>query len=303
MQERRRTRAATCGTNPTTFPSGCTGPNGLFNGDGTGCSKTCTKEPICRDASGQTQKCATSCGNGNIEAGEQCDDGNLNDNDGCSKTCMLEGKFMCTPTPKPDTQTCTQSINSGQCLELPVKYRDFKSEHETGGHPDFFYYGSTVSSPVTVTSTTHGAIPFAKRYCVPNSSGPARKNDSTARCWDMAQANLDAKGKPAFNTTRNGGGANAALCDRQFTDGGHDGGTVTTSTAATATRRAWQAARRSALRLLRQYHGSPWYKGPAPVVSSATTFGQWWATAPTRATGRPLASTPSNAGAAGRSRA
>ena len=26
----------------------CPGPNGLFTGDGSGCSKTCTKEPQCR---------------------------------------------------------------------------------------------------------------------------------------------------------------------------------------------------------------------------------------------------------------
>src|SRR6185437_15357276 len=59
-----------CGTDPTTLPSGCTGPNGLFNGDGTGCSKTCTKEPTCRSNSGTcaagsagtTTACSTSCG-------------------------------------------------------------------------------------------------------------------------------------------------------------------------------------------------------------------------------------------------
>ncbi len=82
--------ACDCGTDPTKFPSGCTGPNGLFNGDGTGCSKTCTKEPTCRSASGKTQACSTSCGNGNIETGEDCDDGNEVDGDGCSSTCKIE---------------------------------------------------------------------------------------------------------------------------------------------------------------------------------------------------------------------
>lgn len=33
---------------------------------------------------------ATICGNGLIEEGEQCDDGNLNDNDGCNSTCKKE---------------------------------------------------------------------------------------------------------------------------------------------------------------------------------------------------------------------
>src|SRR6266700_301051 len=81
-----------CGTDPAHLPAGCTGPNGLFNGDGTGCSRTCTKEPVCRGTagSGTTHSCATTCGNGNIEAGEACDDGNLTDGDGCSSTCTVE---------------------------------------------------------------------------------------------------------------------------------------------------------------------------------------------------------------------
>jgi fibro-slime domain-containing protein len=269
-----------CGTDPTKVPAACTGPNGLFNGDGTGCSRTCTKEPICRDASGKNQKCATSCGNGNIEAGEACDDGNNNDGDGCDHNCMTEGSFTCTPTPKPDTQTCVQSINTGMCLELPVKYRDFKSEHESGGHPDFFYYGATIASPVNVTSTTHGAISFAKRYCVPNSSGPARKNDSTARCWDMALPNLDAKGKPAFNTARNGGGANAELCDCQFTDWSHNGGDGNHVPGYGDATGAGKPLNGLTYVNSGNNIGSPWYKGPAPIVSHSTpagnTFGQWW---------------------------
>ena len=268
-----------CGDGTVAVPANCTGPNGLFNGDGTGCSKTCTKEPICRDSTGKTQACATACGNGNIEAGEQCDDGNNNDGDGCSHDCKLEGSFMCTPTPKPDTVPCTAAGTSlgATCLDLPVKYRDFKSEHETGGHPDFFYYGTPIASPLTVNSTSHGSISFKNRICVPNSAGPARQNDSTARCWDMAQANLDAKGKPVFNSTRNGGGNNATLCDCQFTDWSHNGGDGNHvpgygDAATTAGRPLSTIPYQNSGNKI----GSPWYKGPAPVVTSATTFGQWW---------------------------
>ena len=32
------------------------------------------------------------CGNGTIDEGEQCDDGNRMDGDGCSKYCMKESK-------------------------------------------------------------------------------------------------------------------------------------------------------------------------------------------------------------------
>ena len=267
--------ACDCGTDPTKLPSGCTGPNGLFNGDGTGCSKTCTKEPICRSSSGKTQACATSCGNGNIEPGEQCDDGNAVSGDGCSSTCQTEPGFSCQTVQKQDTVPCTQNINEGEnCLDLPVKYRDFKNESASGGHPDFFYYGAQIPNPIMVNSTTHGNISFKQRYCVPNSAGPARKNDSTARCWDLAQANLDANGRPAFNSTRTGG----TTCDCQFTDWSHNGGTNNIvpgyGDATTAPRPLSGLAYVNSGNAL----GSPWYKGPAPVVSgTGTTFSQWWA--------------------------
>jgi fibro-slime domain-containing protein len=253
--------------------------NGLFNGDGSGCSKTCTQEPVCRNAQGKTQACATSCGNGNIETGEACDDGNLDNNDGCSSTCTVEGGFTCSPRTTPDTQPCTQPGNVGNCLQLPIKYRDFKNETLSGGHPDFFFYGATIPNPLTIGNvavpltdgsgnTMNGSIAFNRRWCVPNSGGPAKKNDSTARCWDMAQANLDANGRPAFNTARS---TTPTLCDCQFTDFSHDGNGGHVPGYAGST-----YAVLSSFGYARGQDGHPVYKGPAPVVTSATTFGQWW---------------------------
>jgi fibro-slime domain-containing protein len=263
-----------CGTDPTNLPSGCTGENGLFNGDGTGCSRTCTKEPTCRNSSGKTGACSTSCGNGSIEVGEECDDGNQLIGDGCSSDCKIEPGFTCQTVQQSDVQDCTQSINGGgKCFELPLKYRDFKNENVSGGHPDFFYPGAPIPNPITVNSTTHGSIPFQQRYCVPNSAGPARKNDATARCWDLAQANLDANGRPAFNGTRTGG----TTCDCQFTDWSHEGGS---NDIVPGYGDASQPPRPlGGLTFVNSGNslGSPWYQGPAPVVTSATTFGQWWA--------------------------
>jgi fibro-slime domain-containing protein len=264
-----------CGTDPNNLPMGCTGPNGLFNGDGTGCSNTCTKEPICRGTAGTgtTHACATTCGNGNIEPGEQCDDGNMVSGDGCSSTCMTEPGFTCTTAMKPDTQMCTQAIYSGQCLELPVKIRDFRSEHDTNGHPDFFYYGATVANPVNVAGVLGGpaTLPFSKRYCVPNSAGPARKNDATARAWDIAQANLDNNGRPVFNASRAGSGG-ATLADCQFTDwsiggnGGHVSGYTMTNSPLNGLTFVGGLGQ----------SGNAMYRGPAPIVSTAASFGQWW---------------------------
>ena len=264
--------ACDCGTDPTKLPSGCTGPNGLFNGDGTGCSKTCTKEPTCRNSAGKTQACSTTCGNGNIETGEACDDGNTMSGDGCSSTCQIEAGFSCTIVRKDDAVDCLQGGNSGKCLELPVKYRDYKNESVSGGHPDFFYLGATVPNPVSITGVDGqtGAVNFSKRYCVPDSSGPAKKNDSVNRCWDLAQANLDANGKPQFNTSRTGG----LTCPCQFIDWDHDtnGGHVPGYSAVAN-------SPTSGLTYINGANGHPMYRGPAPIVTSAASFGDGSATA------------------------
>ena len=263
--------ACDCGTDPTKFPTGCTGPNGLFNGDGTGCSKTCTKEPTCRSSTGKTQACSTSCGNGNIETGEECDDGNAVSGDGCSSTCKKEAGFTCQPVQKDDAVDCMQSGNTGKCLELPIKYRDYKNESITGGHPDFFYLGAAVPNPASMTGVDGqtGAVSFSKRYCVSNSSGPAKKNDSVSRCWDLAQANLDANGKPQFNATRTGG----LTCPCQFIDWDHDtnGGHVPGYTATNSPT--------TGITYVNGASGHPMYRGPAPIVASAASFGDGSATA------------------------
>ena len=36
------------------------------------------------------------CGNGVLDGDEECDDGNLNDNDGCNKWCKLDPGYVCT---------------------------------------------------------------------------------------------------------------------------------------------------------------------------------------------------------------
>ena len=268
-----------CGTDPTVLPTGCTGPNGLFNGDGTGCSKTCTKEPICRNSAGKTQACSASCGNGSIETGESCDDGNQISGDGCSASCQIEAGFSCLAVVEDGTvggtTDCLQSGNSGKCLQLPIKYRDYKNESVSGGHPDFFYLGATVPNPISITGVDGqtGAVTFSKRYCVPDASGPAKKVDAVDRCWDIASVNLDLNGKPQFNAARNGGGGNALLCNCQFIDWDHDsdGGHVFGYTTANSPTLGLTYTAGAA--------GHPMYRGPAPIVTSAASFGNGSATA------------------------
>jgi fibro-slime domain-containing protein len=181
--------------------------NGLFHGDGSGCSKTCTQEPTCRDAAGVTTSCTTRCGDANVDPGEECDDGNGVDGDGCSAGCALEGGFTCMPVTRPDTQPCT-APNVGECLVLPVTYRDFDGQNLGTGHPDFFYYGATVGG--------------AKTSCVPNASGanllPQQANgtcpptDATDPCQGLVTPALGPDGKPVLNA------AGGSTCACTFTD-------------------------------------------------------------------------------------
>ena len=253
-----------CGTSLTgPWPTGCNGPNGLFFGDASGCSKTCTKEPTCRTGA-TTQACAVSCGNGAIETGR-----------GLRRRQPRSGRRLLVDlharsrlhvrrrSRRTTRRTCTETGNTGKCLQLPIIYRDFKSEKESGGHPDFFYLGATGREP----GQHHRAYrarparpPSTSATAFPNSSGPAKKNDATNRCWDLASATLGANGKPTFNTARTGG----TNCDCQFIDWSHDtnGGHVPGY--------AMAQSPTIGLTYTDGASGHPMYRGPAPIVTSAT---------------------------------
>ena len=215
--------------------------NGLFYGNGTGCSKTCTKEPSCRDASGATVACSTACGDGNIDADsdELCDDGNAVDGDGCSAMCQTESGFTCTTQEHFNTETCS---DDSECLVLPITYRDFDGEQAPGGHPDFFYMSSS-------------------RTCVPNASGhedPAPvtsadcwTSDSTDLCQGLAAAQLGADGKPELGAT--------TTCKCRYTDW-EPGGILTTGSTCNSGGEA-QPRRIEAM---------------VEVIDSAASFAQWF---------------------------
>jgi fibro-slime domain-containing protein len=164
--------------------------NGLFYGDGTGCSKTCTNEPLCRDAGGgPTRACDSVCGDAMIVGSEQCDDGNLVDGDGCSALCVVEGGFTCNPVERSDAEPCTSG--GGNCLILPIILRDFRGAQEANGHPDFFYYGANGMT------------------CIPDASG-AGEGDATEQCLGLVNDTLNNQGKPTYS--------GSSSCPCQFTD-------------------------------------------------------------------------------------
>ncbi len=82
---------------------------------------------------------ADTCGNGVIEAGEDCDDGNNSDGDGCSSTCktvcgdgVVVGKEECDDKNNVDTDACSNKCVAGyatiqgkpgtSCLDILNKY-------------------------------------------------------------------------------------------------------------------------------------------------------------------------------------
>ena len=261
--------------------------NGLFYGDGTGCSKTCTKEPNCRDSSGQNQACTTACGDGNVDPGEECDDGNQVGGDGCSSDCKQEAGFTCTAQTQLASSPCTSDATK-TCFAVPIIYRDFQPENvSTGGHPDFYFLGTKASGSTSPTT-----------ICVPVSGGPARGGDSTARCWDIAAPNL-LNGKPQYNSAR---ANNQCAC--QFSDwnigdvshipsgysqagndsplsdgnGGYLGGSAgdpisltTPSGSVTGTLAGFTPS----------FPVSPIFKGMVPIVKDADSFKQWFTDDPT----------------------
>ena len=70
------------------------------------------------------------CGDYRLDFSEACEDGNLEDNDGCSHDCQVEPGYVC------DAVRCDE--NREHCkLAVSVIYRDFNAHAATGGHPDF----------------------------------------------------------------------------------------------------------------------------------------------------------------------
>ncbi|MBN2193569.1 MAG: DUF4215 domain-containing protein [Polyangiaceae bacterium] len=219
--------------------------NGLFYGDGSGCSKACTREPACRDpGGGPTRACDVVCGDGMLLGAEECDDGNLVNLDGCSDQCLIEDGFQCTTFPQSDVEPCPEG--GGDCLILPVILRDFKGQNESGGHPDFFYMGANGIDGKTVCVPNAGCDPAD-----PDCPDPA--SDLTPWCTGLVQDSLGNNGKPVY------GGA--VDCECIFTDWDDTGvlGSAATGTNA---------------------DGKQMYEGSVQMIESAESFAQWYTDVP-----------------------
>jgi cysteine-rich repeat protein len=82
-----------CGTGQLLCSGTCVNPQTDSNNCGT-CGTACASGQACVNGSCATQTAV--CGNGIREAGEQCDDGNTTNLDGCSSTCQFEHDLRVT---------------------------------------------------------------------------------------------------------------------------------------------------------------------------------------------------------------
>lgn len=96
-----------------------TPPPGEGSGNGSGSGALTDPTATCTENCGDGPPVDPVCGNGSLEAGEQCDDGNTTGGDGCSATCRIEVK------PPPPVPTLPSSVLAG-----------LRISGETQVHPD-----------------------------------------------------------------------------------------------------------------------------------------------------------------------
>ena len=106
---------------------------GTANGDG--CSSSCSVEAnwTCARVDNSVSNpdvCGPLCGNGALDAGEVCDDGNVQSDDGCSSSCTVEEGYECS-------RVDTRDVNPDHCVSLcGNRVRESSEECDDGGRID-----------------------------------------------------------------------------------------------------------------------------------------------------------------------
>ena len=62
---------------------------------------------IDENCDGVVETCPSVCGNGALEPGEECDDGNLINGDGCNSNCSVEANYRCFNGSKTTKSICS----------------------------------------------------------------------------------------------------------------------------------------------------------------------------------------------------
>jgi cysteine-rich repeat protein len=76
------------------------------------------------------------CGDGLIEGSEQCDDGNLTDNDGCSSLCEVDDGYACEGEPSRCVELVPQTAKQQQCINNMNKVAWFVAKKQGHNNQD-----------------------------------------------------------------------------------------------------------------------------------------------------------------------
>jgi len=142
-----------------------------------------------------TSETGSICGDGTLDADEQCDDGNNDDGDGCSADCTSEAGSMCDPYAQdcPEGQKCTASNemagdywNINVCVEVMGTATEGSSCNVLGDEPgggiddceagQICLYADENGMNGTCTAfcsgdANNGMCEGAKAFCVPANEG------------------------------------------------------------------------------------------------------------------------------------
>jgi cysteine-rich repeat protein len=149
--------------------------------DGTSCNDgaSCTTPDVC--VAGACQGNAQICGDGTTQAacGEQCDDGNTTDGDGCSSSCQLENTPGCAAAP---VGGCRRPIQSGQAqLAIRDQALDAKDALQWKWNR-----GAATPKPdygFPTTTTSYQLCVYDGASLVRSVAFPAAGVCGTKRCW------------------------------------------------------------------------------------------------------------------------
>ena len=98
---------------------------------------------------------ATGCGNGSVEAGERCDDGNRTSGDGCGAACTLEAGYSCSGNPSVCAVRCGDGVKAASeaCDDGNTTSGDGCSATCTLEQPD-----TTPPAAPVITGPAQGAV-------------------------------------------------------------------------------------------------------------------------------------------------
>ena len=156
---------------------------GLFcnfdNGSGGFC-ESCSGCPSCDDcglplegAASCTSMCVgtAACGDAMMSAGEECDDGNLADGDGCSSACKVECGFACWTSPE-EPSVCMPSPEAPACGEV-----------DQSGSGSMSYGEVDQSGSGSMSHGDFNQNGYGSGSALGSSPGPPGSNAGALRCY------------------------------------------------------------------------------------------------------------------------